>query len=40
MYSYLSGDLSKEVLRYGYSKKNYDKLTTKEVDPWLDAIRN
>lgn len=40
MYSYLSGDLRKEVLRYGYSKKNYDKSTTKEVDTWLDAIRN
>lgn len=40
IYSYLKGDLRKEVLAYGYSKNRYDKSVTKEVDTWLDAIRN
>lgn len=40
IYSYLKGDLRKEVLAYGYSKNRYDKAVTKEVDTWLDAIRN
>ncbi len=40
MYSYLRGDLRKEILRYGYTRKNYGKETTKQFDTWLDAIRN
>ena len=40
IYSYLRGDLRKVVLRYGYSQKNYGKVTTKQMDTWLDAIRN
>lgn len=40
IYSYLKGDLRKGVLVYGYSKKNYGKQTTKQMDTWLDAIRN
>lgn len=40
IYSYLSGDLRKAVLTYGYSKKNYGKQITKQMDTWLDAIRN
>ncbi|KQL56708.1 MULTISPECIES: Abi family protein [Bacillaceae] len=40
MYAYLRGDLRKDVLIYGYSKKRYGKEVTKQVDTWLDAIRN
>lgn len=40
IYSYLKGDLRKEVLKYGYSKNRYGKEVTKQVDTWLDAIRN
>lgn len=40
MYSYLRGDLRKVVLTYGYTKKNYGKEVTKQMDTWLDAIRN
>ena len=40
MYSYLRGDLRKEVLDYAYSGKNYKKEVTKQMDTWLDAIRN
>lgn len=40
IYAYLRGDLRKVVLKYGYSQKNYGKETTKQVDTWLDAIRN
>lgn len=41
LYSYLRLDLRKEVLKYGYNKStNYNKLTTRCVDTWLDAIRN
>lgn len=40
IYSYLRGDLRKAVLIYGYSQKNYSKQTTKQMDTWLDAIRN
>lgn len=40
IYSYLRGDLRKEVLIYGYSRKNYGKKTTQQMDTWLDAIRN
>jgi abortive infection bacteriophage resistance protein len=40
MYSYLRGDLRKEVLDYAYSCKNYKKEVTKQMDTWLDAIRN
>ena len=40
MYAYLSGDLRKDVLVYGYSKGRYGKQITKQMDTWLDAIRN
>jgi len=40
MYAYLNGDLRKDVLKYGYSKTRYEKQTTKQMDTWLDAIRN
>lgn len=40
VYSYLKGDLRKEVLVYGYSKHKYGKEATKNMDTWLDAIRN
>ncbi|MHC1748781.1 MAG: Abi family protein [Cellulosilyticaceae bacterium] len=40
LYSYLNGALRKEVLQYGYSRKRYGKETTKQMDTWLDAIRN
>lgn len=40
MYSYLRGDLRKEVLDYIYPGKNYKKEVTKQIDTWLDAIRN
>lgn len=40
MYAYLNGSLRKEVLKYGYSRTNYGKNNTNQVDTWLDAIRN
>ena len=40
LYSYLRGDLRKEVLCYAYSKEKYKKEATKQVDTWLDAVRN
>lgn len=40
LYSYLRGDLRKEVLRYAYAKTQYKKEATKQMDTWLDAIRN
>ena len=40
MYSYLRGDLRKEVLDYAYTGNNYKKEFTKQMDTWLDAIRN
>lgn len=40
MYSYLRGDLRKEVLDYTYPGTNYKKEVTKQMDTWLDAIRN
>lgn len=40
MYSYLRGDLRKELLKYAYSRSNYGKETSKQLDTWLDAIRN
>lgn len=40
IYAYLRGDLRKEVLIYGYSRARYGKEITKEMDTWLDAIRN
>lgn len=39
-YSYLRGDLRKEVLDYTYSASNYKKEVTKQMDTWLDAVRN
>lgn len=32
--------MRKEVLSYGYTKRNYGKEVTKQLDTWLDAIRN
>lgn len=40
MYSYLKGDLKKEVLKYGYSQIKYNKIDVRNVDTWLSAIRN
>ena len=40
IYSYLRGDLRKEVLDYTYSQKNYKKEVTKQMDTWLYAVRN
>lgn len=40
IYSYLRGDLRKEILSYTYKDSNYKKEVTKQVDTWLDAIRN
>ena len=40
IYSYLPGDLRKEVLDYTYSASNYKKEVTKQMDTWLDAVRN
>lgn len=40
IYSYLRGDLRKEVLNYTYSASNYKKEVTKQMDTWLDAVRN
>lgn len=40
MYSYLRGDLRKEVLDYTYPGNNYKKEVTKQMDTWLDAVRN
>ena len=40
IYSYLRGDLRKEVLNYTYSQNNYKKEVTKQMDTRLDAVRN
>lgn len=40
LYSYLRGDLRKEVLDYTYVGNNYKKEVTKQMDTWLDAVRN
>ena len=40
LYSYLRGDLRKEVLDYTYPGANYKKEVTKQMDTWLDAVRN
>lgn len=40
LYSYLRGDLRKEVLDYTYPGHNYKKEVTKQMDTWLDAVRN
>lgn len=40
IYAYLRGDLRKEILDYMYPGKDYKKETTKQMDTWLDAIRN
>lgn len=40
LYSYLRGDLRKEVLDYTYPGNNYKKEITKQMDTWLDAVRN
>jgi abortive infection bacteriophage resistance protein len=40
LYSYLRGDLRKEVLKYAFSQERYKKEATKQIDTWLDGIRN
>ncbi|MCM1235109.1 MAG: Abi family protein, partial [Ruminococcus flavefaciens] len=40
LYSYLRGDLRKEILDYTYPGANYKKEVTKQMDTWLDAVRN
>ncbi len=40
MYSYLRGDLRKDVLTYCFQKSKYSKKDTELVDTWLDAVRN
>lgn len=40
LYSYLRGDLKKEVLEYGYERKNYTKIDTEIIESWLSAVRN
>ncbi|MEA5084745.1 MAG: Abi family protein [Lachnospiraceae bacterium] len=40
IYAFLRGDLRKRVLLYGYAKRNYGKEVTKQLDTWLDAVRN
>ena len=40
MYSYLRGDLRKEVLDYAYPNGKHKKEVTKQFDTWLDAVRN
>lgn len=40
IYAYLRGDLRKEILKHGYSRKNYGKETTKQVDTWLQGLRH
>ena len=40
IYSYLRGNLRKEALNYTYSQNNYKKEVTKQVDTWLNAVRN
>lgn len=40
LYSYLRGDLRKEVLDYAYPQMNHKKEVTKQMDTWLDAVRN
>lgn len=40
LYSYLRGDLRKDVLNYAFSNGKYKKEATKQMDTWLDAIRN
>ncbi len=40
LYSYLRGDLRKEVLSYAYPGTNHKKEVTKQMDTWLDAVRN
>lgn len=40
LYSYMRGDLRKEVLDYTYPGTNYKKEVTKQMDTWLDAVRN
>lgn len=40
LYSYLRGDLRKAVLDYTYLGNNYKKEVTKQMDTWLDAVRN
>jgi abortive infection bacteriophage resistance protein len=40
MYAYLRGDLRKDVLIYGYSNSRYGKEATKQMDTWMDAVRN
>ena len=40
IYSYLNLKYQKAVLQYGYSRNEYSKDIAKNVDTWLNAIRN
>ncbi len=40
IYEYLTGDMRKSILNSRYNYDNISKSTTKEVDTWLNAIRN
>jgi len=40
MYSYLRGDLRKNILAYSFQKTKYSKKDTELVDTWLDGVRN
>lgn len=40
IYAYLRGDLRIHVLKYNYSRDNYRKISTKQFDTWLEALRN
>lgn len=40
LYGYLRGDLRKAVLDYTYTNERHKKEATKQMDTWLDAMRN
>lgn len=40
MYSYLRGDLRKNILAYSFGKRRYSRKDTELVDTWLDGVRN
>lgn len=40
MYSYLRGDLRKNILTYSFSKSKYSRKDTELVDTWLAGVRN
>lgn len=40
MYSYLRGDLRKNILVYSFGKSRYSRKDTELVDTWLDGVRS